>query len=148
MWSWVMPMMFKQLLGTLHTKFQLVNEIENCNLSWMLTSIEDVSTFGRVPLPKEWSTPSKCNSRLTLFSWVPWQTFNAICVKKPNERRMFGDSIKRRQSKSVIHLLLNQHSYKLEIMGWQINIMKVGLSEVANLWNSLEFIRDCIFVNT
>jgi hypothetical protein len=43
---------------------------------------------------------------------------------------------------------LNQHSYKLEIMGWQINIMKVGLSEVANLWNSLEFIRDCIFVNT
>jgi hypothetical protein len=128
-----MPMMFKQLLGTLHTKFQLVNEIENCNLSWMLTSIEDVSTFGRVPLPKEWSTPSKCNSRLTLFSWVPWQTFNAICVKKPNERRMFGDSIKRRQSKSVIHLLLNQHSYKLEIMGWQINIMKVGLSEVANL---------------
>jgi hypothetical protein len=111
-----MSMMFKQLLVTLHTKLQLVNEIENCNLSWMLTSIEDVSTFGRVPLPKEWNTPWKCNSRLTLFSWVPWQTFHAICVKKPNERRGFGDSIKRRQLKSVIHLLSNQHSYKLEII--------------------------------
>jgi hypothetical protein len=43
---------------------------------------------------------------------------------------------------------LNQRSYKLEIMGWQNNIMKVGLSEVANLWNSLEFIIDHIFVNT
>jgi hypothetical protein len=126
-------MMFKQLLGTLHTNLQLVNEIENCNLSWMLISIEDVSTFGRIPIPKERSTPWKCNSRLTLFSRVPWQTFHAICVKKPNERGGFGDSIKRRQLKSVIHLLLNQRSYKLEIMGWQNNIMKVGLSEVANL---------------
>jgi hypothetical protein len=105
-------MMFKQLLVTLHTKLQLVNEIENRNLS----SIEDVSTFGRVPLPKERSTPWRCNSRLTLFSWVPWQTFNAICVKKPNERGGFGDSIKRRQLKSVIHPLSNQHSYKLEII--------------------------------